>query len=238
VLLPTLLGVLAGITTTVAGLGGGHLLLLGLAVLWTPLDALATTGPALLLGNLHRVFLFRDGLDAPLVGRYVLGAFPGALVGGMLAGRIPTGVLLKLMALLAAIGVARQLFDGARALPAWSLVPGGVVVGGVAATGGGAGALAGPLLMGSGATGARYMSAMASGAAAVHIGRLLGYGAEGHLAPHHVGWGLVLAGSLLAGNLIGLRMRRRLLPRTRRHAELAAVVVALGLAISAACSGG
>ena len=50
-----LLGVLAGALTTVAGLGGGMLLIYALAALGDPHVALAATAPALLVGNLHRL---------------------------------------------------------------------------------------------------------------------------------------------------------------------------------------
>ena len=47
------LGVLAGLITTVAGMGGGLVLMLGLATIFDPMVALAATGPGLLVGNMH-----------------------------------------------------------------------------------------------------------------------------------------------------------------------------------------
>ena len=49
-----LLGILAGILTTLAGLGGGMLLVLALSLTSSPVTELAATAPALSLGNLHR----------------------------------------------------------------------------------------------------------------------------------------------------------------------------------------
>ena len=51
------LGTIAGILTTLAGQGGGLFLLLAIAALVGPHEALAITAPALLLGNLHRAVL-------------------------------------------------------------------------------------------------------------------------------------------------------------------------------------
>src|SRR5690349_10895588 len=76
------LGLLAGALTTVAGLGGGMLLLLALATLGEPHEALAVTAPALLVGNLHRLWMGRRELDRETALPLVAGALPGALVGG------------------------------------------------------------------------------------------------------------------------------------------------------------
>ena len=75
------LGVLAGILTTVAGLGGGMVLMLALSLLTSPTVALAATAPALLAGNLHRSVMFRGQVDRRVATSFAAGAFPGALPG-------------------------------------------------------------------------------------------------------------------------------------------------------------
>src|SRR4051794_19686783 len=87
------LGCIAGTLTTLAGQGGGLFLLLVLAALLGPHQALAITAPALLLGNLHRAALFRESIDKSVAVRVIAGAVPGAFVGGILARVIPAWVL-------------------------------------------------------------------------------------------------------------------------------------------------
>ena len=83
------LGLAAGVMTTLAGMGGGLMLLLALAALRDPHEALAMTAPALLIGNAHRAFMFRAHLRPSVSGRLVAGALPGAILGGVWALSLP-----------------------------------------------------------------------------------------------------------------------------------------------------
>ena len=74
----------AGLLTTVAGLGGGILMLLAVSLATDPKVALVATAPALLAGNLHRAFLFRGDVDRRVARAFALGAFPGSVLGGAL----------------------------------------------------------------------------------------------------------------------------------------------------------
>ena len=76
-----LLGVLSGVLTTLAGLGGGMLLLLAIALLSSPQTALAVTAPALLLSNLHRAWVYRAHIARPVAVPFALGALPGSVLG-------------------------------------------------------------------------------------------------------------------------------------------------------------
>ena len=62
------LGLLAGILTTIAGQGGGLMLLLACSSMLGPHAALAVTAPALLFGNLHRSILLRGHIDRSVAG--------------------------------------------------------------------------------------------------------------------------------------------------------------------------
>src|SRR5687767_9435407 len=124
-----LLGVCAGALTTIAGQGGGLFLLLVCSVLVGPHAALAITAPALLFGNAHRALLYRSAIARPIAVRMILGAVPGAVAGGLLAGAMPPWVLnvlliaLTLLAIAKAIGLLR--FD----VPQAALGPAGFFVG-------------------------------------------------------------------------------------------------------------
>src|SRR5690242_12815639 len=94
------LGIMAGVLTTIAGQGGGLFLLLASSVIVGPHAALAITSPALLFGNLHRAILYRRFVDRRVAVPMTLGAVPGAVGGGLLAGAMPPWLLNVLLVLL------------------------------------------------------------------------------------------------------------------------------------------
>ena len=128
-LLVAALALLAGALTTVAGMGGGLLLIVALSALWDPRFALAVTGPALLLGNIHRFWLYRADLDRRAALRYLAGGVPGALVGGWALLAAPPALLRGGMVVLAAMALLRSLGGGRFGLPQAALVPGGFATG-------------------------------------------------------------------------------------------------------------
>lgn len=229
------LGVLAGALTTVAGMGGGLLLVLVLSLVWDPATALACTTPALLAGNVHRAALLRRAVRWPIAARFSAGALPGALVGAVLAGAVPSSVVAWLMAATTTLAIARATLSPRLKLgPAW-LAPGGFAVGTLTGAAGGAGVLAAPLFLSAGLAGEAYVGTSAACAAVQHLSRLVGYGASGLYADGSLGSAVVLGIAILAGNQLGHAAQ----PFTRRwptglveHAVLAAsaILAVLGLA--------
>jgi len=225
------LALLAGLLTTVAGMGGGVMLLLGLSMFMDPLTALMITGPGLLLGNLHRLWLYREHVQRPIAKRFVAGAVPGALIGGMLATAAPEVLLRVAMIALAGLAVARVVFDWTWRPPAPAMVPGGATAGFATATVGGGGLVAGPLLLSTGLTGRPYVATAAVGAASIHISRLAGYGAGGALEVEPLLLGLVAAACISAGNLLGDKARSLIPDVAVPRLEVGVVVGCLGLAL-------
>jgi len=226
------LSLLAGALTTVAGMGGGLVLLLGLSFFIDPLVALATTGPALLIGNLHRVALYKEHVQRPLAWRLVLGAAPGALVGGLVAVSVPESMLRFALVALAMAAAAKVLLGWRFVPPTGALVPGGAALGFVTATSGGGGLISGPLLLASGLSGRPYVATGAVVATTVHVFRLAGYGAGGMLSWRILAMGLLGAICITAGNLLGERLRgvipERVVPRLEVGVVLTCLVLALG----------
>ena len=146
--------------------------LLGLSFVLDPLVALMTTGPALLVGNLHRIALYREHVQRPLALRLVLGAAPGALIGGLVAVALPETLLRGAMVVLALFATAKVALGWRFTPPAGALVPGGAAIGFVTATSGGGGLISGPLLLASGLSGRPYVATGAVAAATVHVFRL------------------------------------------------------------------
>lgn len=225
-----LVGALAGLITTVAGMGGGMTLLLALSLLSDPHAALAVTAPALLIGNAQRLWMFRASLDRPLARALVLGALPGSLLGGLLAVQVPSRALHLAMAVMAALAVLKAV-GRLRVTPGAGLVgPVGFGTGVVCAGAGGAGLLIGPTMLAAGLSGEAYVATNAAGAVAMHLGRLAGYSAGGMVGADTLVRGAVLALAIMTGNLAGRHARRWLTPRRATWVETGAVVLCVALA--------
>lgn len=228
-----LLALTAGLITTVAGMGGGFLLVVGLAALWGPLEALTATGPALLIGNAHRLWMVREHLHREHALRYAGGALPGAVFGGWLAVGVPAGVLSTLMVGMALLAVVKHLGGLTLQPPGWVLLPGGALVGAVAATGGGGGTLAAPMMKGLGLSGSTYLATLATGSIAIHLGRMAGYSTGGWMQLETLGIGVGLAACIATGNAVGLRVRGLVGERVQEGVELLTIVACVGLALAA-----
>jgi uncharacterized protein len=226
-----LLGVVAGALTTVAGLGGGMLLQLALSLVESPAIALASTAPALLLGNTHRIVLFRDRVDRRVGLGFAAGALPGGIAGGLLVVALPDLVLRCLMVAMTAAAVTRALGWWRWQAPSAWLVPAGFAIGAIAATTGGAGLLAGPLLMAHGLKGERYVATSAVAAASMHVGRLVAYGAGGLVNERVLGYAALLGGAILVGNLVGKRLRGLLGESHGMRIEIGTMVVCVALSV-------
>lgn len=225
------LGAIAGVITTVTGMGGGLVLTLGLSLVHGPLVALAITGPGLLVGNLHRGWLYRSHVVRSTAARFVLGAVPGALIGGLVATGLPPGLLQGALVLLASVASGKVLLGWRWRPPAMAIAPVAAVAGFVTATSGGGGLIAGPTLLSTGLSGRDYVGTGAVGAVGVHLARITGYSAGGVFDGGILLLGLVAAASILGGNLVGERLRRVIPPRIVPRLEIGVVLGALGLAL-------
>jgi uncharacterized membrane protein YfcA len=226
-----LLGLSAGVLTTLAGQGGGLFLLLLCSVLVGPRAALAITAPALLLGNLHRAVLFRRLIDRGVAGRVILGAVPGAFAGGFLAGKLPEWVLHVLLVGITALSVARALRWLTFEVPRSALGPAGFVIGAMTGTSGGAGVLFAPVLLSSGLRGAAFVGTIATVAFATHAGRVVAYASSGLFTRGLVPTILVVALAITLGNALGERARARLSDSTTVRLEYGVLVVCVGVSL-------
>jgi len=227
------LGLLAGLLTTVAGMGGGLFLIVVLGVTRGPHAALALSAPALLVGNLHRAFLFRAHIDRRVATSLAAGAAPGALLGGLLLPAIPEAVVAALLAATTVLAVVRQLgrlrIDPGRL----GLVLGSALVGVFAGTSGGAALLLAPLVLAAGLHGSAYIGTIAIAAIALHIGRMVAYGSVGLLGLEQAPEVAALLVGLFVGNLAGRHARAWVPERLESVLELGALVVTSGVAVLA-----
>ena len=226
-----LLGLCAGVLTTLAGQGGGLFLLVLCSMLLGPRAALAITAPALVLGNLHRAILFRHFIERHVAARMALGAVPGSLVGGFLAGRLPEWVLHVLLVGITALTVARALRWLAFDVPRAALGPAGFVIGGMTGTSGGAGVLFAPVLLSAGLSGKAFVGTIATVAVATHVGRVIAYGYGGMFTRDLLIPIVVVALAITAGNAVGERMRAKLSSATSARLEYGVLVVCVGASV-------
>jgi uncharacterized membrane protein YfcA len=226
-----ILGVAAGFLTTVSGLGGGLMLVIALSALWGPHVALPTTALALLVGNLHRLSLFRQHLRTEIAWPLLVGLVPGSTLGAFLVAGMPAAAIHVVMLSLVGFALARALLGWQWQLPRYALAPAGGAVGVMAGTSGGAAVLTSPLLMASGLRGDEYLATVALAAAAMHVSRTIGYGAGGLVGAATFAWAGVLAVCLVAGNLIGKRVRSRLPDRLRTGLEYGILAACAGLSL-------
>ena len=226
-----LLGLCAGVLTTLAGQGGGLFLLLLCSILLGPRAALAITAPALLIGNLHRAILFRRLIDRPVALRMILGAVPGAFVGGLLAGRLPEWGLHVLLVGITALSVARALRWLVFEVPRAALGPAGFVVGAMTGTSGGAGVLFAPVLLSAGLRGTAFVGTIATVAFATHLGRVVAYASSGLFTRELLAPIVVVALAITVGNAVGERVRARLSELTTTRLEYGVLVVCVGVSV-------
>jgi uncharacterized membrane protein YfcA len=225
------LGIVAGTITTFAGLGGGLVLVLALSMVGSPVEALAVTTPALLVGNLHRVAMYRRHIALRRGLRFAAGALPGALLGGFLVTVIPEWALRGLLLFSVLAAFTRKLGWFQPRVRRGALVPGGALTGIVAATTGGGGLIAGPLLLASGLEGRRFVATLALGSAAVHVGRISAYSHGGLLNMELLPGALALMLTIVIGNLFGSLLARRVSQRVAEHGTYLMFAAGLVMAI-------
>jgi uncharacterized protein len=226
-----ILGIGAGVLTTVAGMGGGLVLVLALSLIVDPRLAVAATALPLLLGNLHRAYLFRKELAWRHWASFAAGAVPAALFAASFIQRAPTEVIRFLMLGVVAIAVAKAFGLWRGELPRRAMLPGGIAVGGLTATSGAA-VMTAPLLMAAGLRGTAYVATASAAAASIHLARLAGYGAAGVLDRASLATSGILAASVVAGNALGRKARTRLGEARSHRLEIAVLIACSGMAIA------
>lgn len=229
-MLPLLLGLAAGTLSTVAGMGGGMLLVLSLSLATSPLYAVAHTAPALLLANAHRAWLYRAALDRRVAGAFILGTVPAALIGSLAAVTLPEGVVPWILLAVALFAVGRGLGWIPWAPGPRALTPAGAATGGLAAVSGAG--LVGPVLFATGLRGDVFIATASASAVAMHLARMVGYGAGGLLRADSFLTVVLVTLGLFAGNLAGRAIRERLREAQTTRVGYATMLALVALALA------
>jgi uncharacterized membrane protein YfcA len=244
------IGLLAGILTTVTGVGGGMVALSLLSLVMDPAAALAISAAAFAFGNTHRAVMFARSVDRRVTARFGLGLAAGAVGGALLVPHVPGAVLRVALVGVAVMALAKALgahlrhrlggdaggvgvggAGGGMRWPAAQLVSAGVVVGAIGAGAGGAGVLVSPILLGNGLRRDAYVATVASCAIVLNGSRVIGYALGGLYHPPMLLSIVALSAALVLGNLAGGRLREHLSGPLLDRIELGTPLVAIALAL-------
>lgn len=226
-------GLVAGVLTTVAGIGGGITLVALLALVLDPREVVGLTAPVLAVGNFTRLAMFRDQLDRPASAWILAGAAPTALVGALLLPDLPARGLQVAMALLLLSFVAFQLLRSQRDRPARSRpvaarlgLPVGLALGGLSATVGGAGPVGAPYLHARLLRKGSFAATSALTNGTVHLLKTTVFVVSGLLTLGHLGAAAAAAVTVTVGNRLGKVVLDRISETVFVRLLLAAVTVA------------
>ncbi len=231
-LLLAFLGIMAGLITTVSGLGGGMLLVSALALIWDPLSALTVTSLALLVGNAQRLYMYRRDVEVSFAWRMIAGAVPGSIAGALVAASLPPIVLQVAIVAITGLALVQAFANVTWEFPVNGLTPAAALIGALAAMSGGGGFLLGPLMLSAGVSGNRYVATAAATAVFIHVGRIIGYGINGMVTSQALIEAAGLAVLIVIGNLLGRGLRRSLSSRSLRGLEYGTPVAIALVAIA------
>lgn len=228
-------GFVAGLITTVAGIGGGITLVAVLSGFLAPKAVVGLTAPVLMIGNLTRVVMFRDELDRSSAGWVMAGGIPAALAGAVTLPRLPGRAIQVGMALLLLGFVAHQLFQRWRPNPparredpidARIGLPVGVALGGLSATVGGAGPIGAPYFHARGLAKGAFAATSALANGTIHAVKTVVFVVSGVLALSHLPASAVAAVTVAAGNRAGKAVLGRISEATFVRLLLLAITAA------------
>jgi hypothetical protein len=226
------IGLAGGMLTTVAGLGGGMMMVLVLSLVWDPQRALAVTAPALLVGNVHRAWMYRQHGAGRLTWLIAGAAAPGAFVGGLLMGTLPEGGLRLLLLAVTALSAAVEIGWVRWRLPRSVVVPAAFASGLLTAASGGGAVLLAAVLLACGLRERAYVMTASVACVTVHLSRIAAYGLSGAMRADVWALAGVLAAAILLGNRGGDRLRGQLATSTQHRLSWAVLLGCLTLAVA------
>lgn len=226
------IGVLAGLLTTITGVGGGMVALALLSLQMPPAAALALSAAALTVGNAHRALVYAAAVDRRVVARFGPGLAAGAVVGGAVLTGLPPVVLRVALVAVSALAIARAAGWLTWTPSARALTGTGAAIGVVGAGAGGAGLLVSPVLQAAGVRGDGFVATVAACALILNLARALGYAAGGQYGAAMLPALLALTAALVLGNLLGRRLRARVDRRWLGRLEVAAPLVAIAVTLA------
>lgn len=185
---------------------------------------------ALLVGNVSRAWFSRDELDWRVIGAYLVGAVPLAVLGSLVYVGARIEWLSRLMGLvmLLAVPLRRWLDRGPRRMRLRHFPLLGAITGFLSALVAAIGPVNTPFFLGYGLRRGAYVGTEAVCAAVVHVTKTLIYGRYALVTAEHGGLGLAIGAVMFVGAFLG----RQLLERMSDRAFVTVVevlIIGLGL---------
>lgn len=196
---------LAAIVASVAGTGGGVILLPVLVSAFGVREAIPLYAVVLFAGNLSRVWMNRREIDFKVVGWFVLGAVPAAVAGSWLFTRVPDVGLMRVLGAFL-IGSVMWRYHRRRTkpeFPASRFLGIGALFAVISGIVGNAGPFLAPFYLSYGLAKGAFIGTEALGTAAIHVSKLLTYQSLGAMSAPLWLRGLMLAPVMLAGSFLG-----------------------------------
>jgi uncharacterized protein len=205
----------ASMIASVAGTGGGVILLPALVYVFGVREAVPMYALILFAGNLSRVGFNYRLIDLRVVRWFLLGALPCAALGAWLFTRMPDGGLLRLLGAFLVISVAWRYLrvkSGRNMSAAW-FAPIGAAFSVVSGVVGSAGPFLAPFYLSYGLVKGAFIGTEALGTAAVHMVKLTSYQALDAMTAEMWIKGLALGPVMILGSYLGKRLLDRMPPR-------------------------
>ena len=197
----------------VAGFGGGVIILPVLVWIYGPEVAVPVVALFQLIGTASRVWLTRDSINWKVVGWFVAGSTPFAILGSFLFIAADTDLLIRIMGGgMIVLVVATQLPWAKRVrMTLWGFLPLGAFSGFLASVMGIPGPFAPVFYIAYGLKPREYMATFSLSMFLVQVPKLAVYGGGGELiTPLVVGLGLALGVVAAGGAYFGARLLRRI----------------------------
>jgi uncharacterized protein len=248
------IGLLAGLLTTVTGIGGGIVALSLLSLVMSSAAALAISAAAFAIGNGHRATMYACSVERQITAQFSGGLAVGAIAAAAAVPRLPAAALHGALIAVAFLALAKLLYDrvakrssaidpdaarltsampiGSR-WPTYRLVIAGIVIGAIGSGAGGAGVMVSPVLLRCGLRGEAYVATVASCAIVLNTARVVGYAIVGLYDLPMLPLIGALSVALVVGNLLGRWLRRHLSPVLIDRIELGAPVAAIAVTLLA-----
>jgi uncharacterized membrane protein YfcA len=226
-LLAALAAFALAVLSSVAGFGGGVLLLpvftaffgLRAAIPMLTLTALASNG--------GRVWFNRYEIRWPLVGWFALGAVPFAVIGGFAFAYAPLAPLQRLLGVfLIGVVIWRHVGRTPEGIGERAFVGVGAASGFGSALLGAVGPFTAPFFLAYGLTRAAYIGTEAASALTMHLSKLAAYGVGDLLTTQVLAYGLALTPATIAGTWVGRHLVDRMSDR------VFVIVVEAGLVVA------
>ena len=197
----------------VAGFGGGVIILPVLVWIYGPEVAVPVVALFQLIGTASRVWLTRDSINWKVVGWFVAGSTPFAIMGSFLFIAADTDLLIRIMGGgMVVLVVVTQLPWAKRVrMTLWGFLPLGAFSGFLASVMGIPGPFAPVFYIAYGLKPREYMASFSLSMFLVQVPKLAVYGGGGELiTPLVVGLGLALGVVAAGGAYFGARLLRRI----------------------------